>query len=135
MIDKDDKLLSEAFDDVGQIDEGMFDRLRGKSAGNTAYKAAGGKTGLSGLAQKAKHGAIRGMGGTINRKEQQVIDKATGASNAANVTEVVAQHVLRIQADLNKMNIDLSMIEDDQLRKAVQGIMEFETAKNTAPIE
>jgi len=125
MITRDDRLLSEAYDDVGQVDEGMFDRMKGRSAGKQAYKDAGGKTGLAGVGQKLKRGAITALGGNVKAGETKQIKAAQNASNAANVAEVAAQHVQKIQADLNKMQIDLSNIQDDSLRKAIQGIMNY----------
>ena len=122
MSDRDDRLMTEAYD---QVNEGIFDRMKAKSAGKDAYKAAGGKTGMAGLGQKARAGIANVVGGQLNSKEKTQMAGAKTAQQFAQLNALVAGYAQKIQADLQKINVDANGIEDDALRTAIQTIINY----------
>lgn len=130
MRDTDDRMLEESYD---KINEGIFDRMGAKRAGREAVRAAGGKTGLGGLAQKAKRGVIKGLGGELSRKEKQKIDAESIARSKGQVNALTASYMQKIQeiaqkygADVQKLGVDLSMIDDKAAREIVRLIMAYQ---------
>jgi hypothetical protein len=128
-MNRDDKLLGEAYD---QVSEGMFDRLSARRAGNQAVKAAGGKTGISGAIQNAKHGIIKGLGGTLNRKDANQSRKDNIARSRGQVNAITARYMEQIKdianrysTDITKLGVDISMIDDDAAREIVRLIMKY----------
>ena len=125
----DDKAMEDALE---QINEGMFDRMKAKSAGRQAVRAVGGKTGVGGLVQKGKQGIIKGLGGQLTRQAQDQAGKENIAQSSAQVNTLTAQYMQQIQqiasaykTDIGKLNIDVSMIDDKAAKEIVKLIMAY----------
>lgn len=130
MRDTDDRMLEESYD---KINEGIFDRMGASKAGREAVRAAGGKTGLGGLAQKAKRGVIQGLGGELSRKEKRQVGAEGIAKSKGQVNALTASYMMKIQkiaqqygADVQKLGVDLSMIDDKAARDIVRMIMAYQ---------
>ena len=130
MRDTDDRLMEEALE---QMNEGLFDRAKAKRAGQQAVKAAGGKTGLGGLVQKGKQGIIKGLGGQLNRADQKQAGVDNIAQSSGRVNAITASYMQQIQkiaqkygADIQKLGVDPSMIDDKAARDIVKMIMAYQ---------
>lgn len=129
MTDRDDKLMEEAYDN---LNEGWRERMSAKSAGRQAVRDAGGKTGLSGLVQKGKQGIIKGLGGELSRSDVKQQGADNIAQSGGQVNAITASYMQQIQkiannykADIGKLNVDVSMIDDKDARQIVKLIMAY----------
>ena len=139
MINKDDKMLGEAY---GQMNEGIFDRAGAKKAGRQAVRDAGGKTGIGGLIQKGKQAAIKGLGGQVTSADKKQASSENIAQSRAQVNAITTSYMQKIQqiaqaygVDIQKLGVDVSMIEDAKAREIVKLIMAYTPPQAAVPPE
>lgn len=133
MRNEDDRLLGEAYE---QMNEGLFDRMGAKKAGREAFKQAGGKTGLAGLGQRAKHGIIKGLGGQVKSGELKAIDKANVARSTAGADAIVNAYKPKFKALFDQFKMDLGKttgntedwgdVNDEQMNALIQILENWE---------
>lgn len=116
-----DKLLEQVYT------EGFLDRIKAKKLGKQAEKEAG-----VGLGLKVKNKAVGMLGGTMSGKQAKTLSAGSIAKSSAQtkqLTDVYMQRlksvVEKFKADLAKLNIDATNIEDDSARKIVSAISKY----------
>lgn len=113
--------------------EGIFDRMRAKSAGRKAERDAGVTLGTKALGAGSKF-LNKATGGNIagSSKLQKTLDKGSVAKSSAQVANISTAYMQKLKAiadkfavDIKRLNVDPSMIEDDAVRQILQSLLKY----------
>lgn len=126
MRQKDELIMEEIYS------EGILDRMRARRDGREAEKDVG-LTMASKLRRVAQPTAKK-MGFDVSRKEKEKWDKADVEKATATARSLATTYMPRFQKiannfanDLKKVNIDISMIEDDGIRTVLSSILNYKS--------